>query len=448
MKLMLSLGKRKERLPLIIIDIYIFVALFLYNFGPIKFKSKYTLRMMLYMLAFLVIINIAYTHGIWKSKHRMQSTSDEINATSKPLPFWFQMIGFLLPVLMIFSSIVLTGFSGLTTSLGETMAASYTFVQSGGTYQQGIDIPMWLYMHLAIFVYLSIVDGIIYFKRLNLLRKIIWGGTLLFLILYFVLFKGTQKTLGDVFILIISAILISTYLKRNEKPKIKKRFIVIIIIIAIIFMNILASILSERISYLGRLGYEGFQLYNSYWEVNLDSFLLKFFPKASRLGYACLVFYLCNGLCGLSYCLATPMTWSYGIGSIVDLSDIISRRFGIDVYQSTYVYKAYKEFGWHHSQYWHTIFPWIASDWTFIGALLIMGIAAYVYSICWQEILQGKNKESIFLFCLMNIIWIYLPANNQIFSTRTTGLIFVICIYMWLRRNRDVKKKKFFYGKK
>ena len=454
MSLKIYLGSRKDRLPIMGINAYVLITLFLYIFGPIRFHSEYSILMIMYMILFLIIINIAYFMAIRKVRleairFKNIDVSSNIENTNRPLPFWFQMFGLLIPVFMIASSIALTGFSHLQGSISNTMAQSYTFTQSGGTYQQGIDIPMWIYMHLAVFVYLSIIDGVIYFRELSLLRKSIWIGTIFCLLGYFVLFKGTQKTLGDIFILIASSMLINTYLNRKNKKRTKKKStIVLLIIVVIIFSNILASIMGERIAYLGSVGFNAFRISTEFWDVDLSSPLLLLFPESSRLGYACLIFYLCNGLCGLSYCLASPLTWSFGLGSIPDLAGIIGRRIGIDVFKTTYVYEAYQIYGWHHSEQWHTIFPWIASDWTFIGALFIMGIVAYIYAICWEEILQGKNKESIYMFCILNIIWLYLPANNQIMSTRITALIFVICTYMWIRRKRDVRKKIFFYEQK
>ena len=403
--------------------------------------------MCLYMIVFLLIVNIMFFRAI-KIKHicYQNKYSVQEKRTSKPLPFWFYVVGLIIVLTMIVSNIALTGISGFGGNIANTMAKSYSFVQGGGVYQEGVDIPMWIYMHFALFIYLSIVDGIIYYKKLSFLRKMIWIVMLVALVLYFALFKGTQKTLGDIFVLCMSALLVKSALLSVKRKK-SKRIIIVLVGTAVIFACVLASIMGARISYLNSLGYNAFRLHDKFWDVNVDSTFLQLFPKATRIGFACLVFYLCNGLCGLSYCLALPITWSYGIGSITDLADIIERRFGFSVIEKTYMYKAYKEYGWHYNEQWHTIFPSIASDWSFVGALIILGIIAYIYGICWQEIIHGENKESIFLFSMINIIWIYLPANNQIFSTRTTAIIFVICIIMWIRRNKNVKKKWFFYEK-
>lgn len=450
MRFKISFGTKRDRLPIIILDIYLGIVIFLYIFGPVRFHSPYSFFMILYFLLFILVANLMFFKAV-RNAHLSNKKADSIQRgrASEPLPIWFQILGLIIPLVMILTSIAITGFSGLTGSLANTMAQSYTFIQSGGTYQQGTDIPMWIYMHFAVFVYLSIVDGIVYWKKINIVRKLMWGATVFSLFGNFVLFKGTQKTLGDIFVLAISAILIKNVLPFFEKaPRRSSKSIIVLALLSIIFACILASIMGERINYLNAMGFDAFRLNDVFWNVDLDSVLLCFFPKSMKTGFACLVFYLCNGLCGLSYCLGSPITWSYGLGSFPDLANILERRFGLAITESTYMYKAYEKFGWHYSEQWHTVFPSLASDWTFIGALIILGIVAYIYGVCWEEILIGENKESLYLFSMINIIWIYLPANNQIFSTRTTGLIFVVCIFMWIRRNRNVSKKWFFYKKR
>lgn len=442
----ISFGQKKERIPILIIDCYVLLSLFLYFFGPIDFHSPFNFELVLYIVCFLLIINIAYFRAIWvthnKCWYKTEGVLDNTTFELTPYGFGIYVLGLLIPLIMFVTSVIQTGFSGDIGSLANIMAQAYTFVQGGGTYQQGIDIPLWIYMHFAVFVYFTIVDGLIFFRDLSLSRKIMWGLTVVLLLAYFMIFKGTQKTLGDVFVLCASALLINVCRSNtNTKKRSKWNSIFLIgLLIAAIFA--FATIMGERISYLNSVGYDAFKISTPHWDVNLDSILLSFVPKSTRLGFACLVFYLCNGFCGLSYCLVCPLTWTYGLASISDLSDILARRVGINVYNSTYMYEAYEEYGWHHSEQWHTLFPSLASDWTFLGALFIMGIVAYIYAICWVEILKNKSKVSVLLFSMMNIIWIYLPANNQIFSTRTTSLIFFICIIMWIRRNRNEHKKK------
>ena len=443
--LLISLGNKKQRLPIIIIDCYVGIAVFLYFAGPIRFHSPYSFFMALYMLIFLLIINIVFFRVIWRKgntrREVIEPTEAEKKKSSEPLPFWFYLVGMLIPLGMFVTAVLQTGFSGLTDSLTNTMAKSYTFLQSGGRYQEGIDIPMWIYMHFAIFVYLLIIDGLLFIKDNSLIRRIIWGAAVFLLLAYFILFRGAQKTLGDVFILCVSTILVIINTSGHRKRR-SWRSLLVLLFMGAAFATALATIMGGRISYLNTVGYDAFRFHTRFWDVDTNYPFLALLPEKTGTGFACLVFYLCNGLCGLSYCLASPITWTYGLGTFPDLGDILGRRFGIDVYEKTYMFKAYETYGWHHSEHWHTIFPYLASDWTFLGALVVMGIITYIYAICWMEILAKKNKESIYLFCVLNILWIYLPCNNQLFSTRTTALVFIICFILWIRRDKSAIKRQ------
>ena len=137
--LLISLGNKKQRLPIIIIDCYVGIAVFLYFAGPIRFHSPYSFFMALYMLIFLLIINIVFFRVIWRKgntrREVIEPTEAEKKKSSEPLPFWFYLVGMLIPLGMFVTAVLQTGFSGLTDSLTNTMAKSYTFLQSGGRYQ-------------------------------------------------------------------------------------------------------------------------------------------------------------------------------------------------------------------------------------------------------------------------------------------------------------------------
>ena len=439
--MIISLGNSRERLPIIIIDCYVIITIFLYYFGPVEFKSPYSPYMVLYLLLFLVIINVSYFRAIWIFNNDEMRSFNQITAETglNPLPIWFYFLGVIIPFIMVISAVIITGFSGFDGSLFNAMAKAYTFTQSGGKFQEGIDMPMWIYMHFAVFVYLTIFDGALFGRKNNKTRKILWILSLLLVLTYFILFRGAQKTLGDIFVLCSSAVVIKVAWSGNNK--ISKKRLLFLCFFTISFGIVLSSVMGARQSLLNEIGYQGAGLSNQFWEYDLTNPLVSILPYENALGVATMTFYLCNGLCGLSYCLPCPFTWTYGLTTFPDLSDILGRRLGIDAYENTYMYEAYQIYGWHHSEQWHSLFPYLASDWTFIGALVIMAGVAYVYAICWMEILRKNNKESIYMFSLLNIIWVYLPCNNQIFATRTTALVFVICIFMWIRRKKHASKR-------
>lgn len=444
----ISVKNKKDRIPIVIINLYILITLSIYFFGPITYKNDMNFFILVYFLLFLLVINLGYFTGLYRYSKKKKNNNHKLknNSVNKPIPILFQLVGLVIPVFMLLNAIKIAGVN-LTGNIFSSMAKAYTFNQGGGRLQEGIDIPMWIYMHLAIFVYISIIDGGINFKNYSMFRKTTWVATLLSLILYFTLYKGTQKTLGDIVILLGSSLLVRMY-RESAHKKINKKIIFMLIFGILSSIFAFSSILGNRIAYLNSLGYNAFSLHGNFWDVNLDSLLLALFPNNMKIGFAALTFYLCNGISGLGYCLKTPFTWSYGLATFGDVADIVERRLGIKIFENTYPFKAYELYGWEHSEHWHTIFPWLASDFTYLGALILLGFMAYIYAICWEDIIYGKNKESIYLFCILNIMWVFVPANNQLLSTRITGLVFMICLVAWLKRNKNTGGfKKLFYEK-
>ena len=85
-----------------------------------------------------------------------------------------------------------------------------------------------------------------------------------------------------------------------------------------------------------------------------------------------------------------------------------------NMYESTYIHRMEIEFGRAGLRSWNTAFPWIASDITFLGAILIFIPVAIIYAIAWREVILYKNKISLLMFCTITIGLVFLPANNQL----------------------------------
>ena len=156
-------------------------------------------------------------------------------------------------------------------------------------------------------------------------------------------------------------------------------------------------------------------------------------PK--EIGYAiCLgISYLTQGYYGLALCLQLPFDPCYGLGSSFAIRHIVDDMgFSIDIL--TYPERIERVYGVPAFAKWHTIFPWLASDFTFAGALLIMGMIAMVWGRTLKDGLVTGNVFSITLFYWLTIIMLFVPANNQVFQTTTTMGAFIISFFMWIAR--------------
>ena len=85
---------------------------------------------------------------------------------------------------------------------------------------------------------------------------------------------------------------------------------------------------------------------------------------------------------------------------------------------------------------WWTAFPWLASDLTFVGALVYMFFLAMLYGKCWIQTVKYNNPLSFIVLYLLTIEYIFLIANNQLFVQRGESLATIILFIIWLLFNK------------
>jgi hypothetical protein len=84
--------------------------------------------------------------------------------------------------------------------------------------------------------------------------------------------------------------------------------------------------------------------------------------------------------------------------------------------------------GWGMLSLWHSIYPWLASDFGFIGALFVLAMLSYLFALSWGNSLVTLSPRWIVLAYLMIILFYYIPANNQVFQTGETCFAVLILI--------------------
>ena len=183
--------------------------------------------------------------------------------------------------------------------------------------------------------------------------------------------------------------------------------------------------------------YEGSRYIYENKAYNFDNWLLFWCVSDSlKYNFCQLISYLTQGFYGLTLSFQVPFQWTFFLGSVRGLNSIISQIFPFipNMVNLTYPVRAGEVFGFDGLASWYTIFPWLASDFTFLGALVYMGLVGWLYMRCWIQVIQYYNPFAFTILVLLNIQYIFLIANNQLFIQRgealaTVVLVFVYCIY-------------------
>jgi hypothetical protein len=96
-------------------------------------------------------------------------------------------------------------------------------------------------------------------------------------------------------------------------------------------------------------------------------------------------------------------------------------------------------YGWPTGVKWSSAFVYFASDLTFLGTIVLFGVMAYALAKTWKESVINKNQISTIFFYLLIIIFIYAPANNQMFQLGENFIAFWTWFLVWLLYPRMLK---------
>lgn len=417
--------------PLKVIVAYIILTILLTFIGPVKYKD-YSYGTMLVFMSFVIL---AIVIGYISSASLYNKNQKHINVKVES----YFMKGNTVDLLIIISIFITLTFEFLTlvsyiNSISELNLNTliYRMQSIGDIYKSSliaakestdVNILRQFITLLGIFKQIAIIGYLFRKEKLKKFRFLFWGIIVLNLINIFA-FKGTQKELGDLIIYFSSVWLI----KKGISRKIKLYKVVIpMIIISITVFGFMQ--LSRANTYsMDISNYETvFFIFDS------NHIVYKLFGE--KIGYAITVVthYVSGGYYGLTKSLVVPFQWTYGLGNSFALSSYATQYFGIDyMILHSIPFRAEVITGYPAFMYWSTIFPWLASDLSFPGCIAFMFVIARLYGLVWRETIYNKNLISALLFTRLNIMWLFLPANNQLMQTRESAIATIVLFLFWL----------------
>ncbi|MDX1446648.1 hypothetical protein [Lishizhenia sp.] len=297
-------------------------------------------------------------------------------------------------------------------SLGENYS-SFHEVYSEKSEQSILTFELAILVLSAIPKFLCFTLGFYYFDRLAKRYKIYFISFIILIILTQTVAFGNQKSIGD--IAIYGGVVL--LLKSVNFSRQRRRKLIRYAVFGFVFVFGLFSF--AQYSRLNSRNITSYDLNNhmvSYAKFDFEHPVFKIFGDNFGLGIATFTTgYLSNGYYGLSKSLESDWEWSYGVGNSVALSAIMKGVSGLDPYEKTYLNKLETEKGIPGKKHWHTAFPWIASDITWIGTLVFFSLMSFLYGKSYKEVLVYKNPVSLMMFALLTVMFIFVPANNQIF---------------------------------
>ncbi|MDD1792382.1 hypothetical protein LRP50_04485 [Enterovibrio sp. ZSDZ42] len=146
--------------------------------------------------------------------------------------------------------------------------------------------------------------------------------------------------------------------------------------------------------------------------------------------YEKIAVYISQGYKGMSISLDEPFDSTYGVGHSVFLQRVFEDYLGFDVRERTYQRKITDR--WDENVYWHSAYSYFANDVSFYGVTFVMLALGFYFSKVVNAALFKGNFVAKLLLPLFALMFLYLPANNQVFGFLENMMSFWVLTLMLL----------------
>jgi hypothetical protein len=254
---------------------------------------------------------------------------------------------------------------------------------------------------------------------------------LFFLAIYVAI--GTNKAIAD-FVLIVPCLVLARHL--SGRLKLGRRRIIIASVLAMFAFGLFFSFFSAgQISRAGSTeGAASLPILDI--KANLDNFIVRPLPDELKVPAVALISYLTQGYYGLYLSLEKPFVPMFGVGNSMFLYFNASKITGMKEIENMPYPIRIGEDGWDGYGQWSTIYPWIASDVSFAGTILVVFLIGYFFALSWIDTLKGTNPYAVAVFAQFLIMLFYFSANNQVMGSGEALFGFYGLLLMWLYTRR------------
>jgi len=238
---------------------------------------------------------------------------------------------------------------------------------------------------------------------------------------------GTNKALADTLVL-LPFVLLGGHISRVHRLSFGRRTLVILAAItgALAFLLFFGQTQSTRLGSSASVGY--FPAIGA--GADYTHVLLRDRSTEWQIAVLGVSSYLTQGYYALSLSLGEPWVPTFGMGHSLFLIHQVADVLGDWVLALPYPMRIEK-YGWNGHRLWSSIYPWIASDVSFPGTIVVMYFVGRFWGQSWLDTLGGRNPLGVVMFAQFTIMVFYIPANNQVLQSPEGFFAFWITLVWW-----------------
>lgn len=425
--------------PLILIEIYLFIGLWLLFYGPLSWPLENTWKFLtyitLYHLSFIAgyLLQTAHSCRNLDSHSPNQQALRQSNLFTKY--FWPILILALAANVILYRNMTLSHsfipdnilsdlYRGLVTPWEARAYYASDTALAGFVKSPAITALLLL---VAPFKYILLPGLVFYWHTLVLIRKIF--GVLIACVPILSGIVASLSVINFSYLFIISICLGTLFISQNGSEAFslirqRKFFIFSLVFIFLFSFWQFYSVKSGQTPYqvaaengkpqsFDFLKEKGIVFKREGTELE-NSNAIDFYEKITA--------YMVQGYYGMSIAVGEKFDTSFGIGHSVFLQKTFADYLGLDIRDRTFQYKVNDR--WDQFVYWHSFYSYVANDVGFFGVSIVMlMLGAYLSKIYIAATIENDFYAKM-LLPLFGILFFYIPANNQVFGFLETMISF------------------------
>jgi hypothetical protein len=424
----------KKYTPLIAVELYLITTILFFWFGPIKYRISNEI----YFLLLIILYHIFFILGYYVNVITFKKKRLEDYKFSKKVFYILSIFAFLGSMITyktatnsstfipytIFQDII----NGIQNPAKVYIESKLDYDYSSAGESRLMNI---LFLFFAFTKFYFIFYVIWFWKELKFPLKLI---SFLFFIFYVSpsISSGVNSYTFWFSLFLFSTLFVFYYIK---KPKRLKFILIVLSILVIIPILSFGYIMSERGG-----GYAYFEqssprsdIHVITNEIDLDNPNLFTFLRYSLTW---LDYYITQGYYGFSLILEQDFHWTYGFGNSAFLQRQFNLITGIDV--GEFSYQRRYDNVWGEFAQWHSFYGQFANDFGPWGLILLMFIIGFLFSRVWLSILLQNSFFGAALMPIYIIMFIFFPANNQVFGYIDTFSYFIFISIFWFFEDKKI----------
>ena len=212
-----------------------------------------------------------------------------------------------------------------------------------------------------------------------------------------------------------------------------------IVLVLVMLLGFLVSFSAGQQTRYGSYNATGWFMWTG-TRADTNNWFVRIFPRRLQAGALGLSSYLTQGYYALSLALDKPFIPMFGVGSSMFLYNNAAQFLGNPhIAELPYPERLQQENGWDARILWSTVYAWLASDLSFPGVVLLMGLVGFLLAVSWRDAIYGGGPFAVLFLAQLLMFCYYIPAGNRVAQGPEQLVTFWVIFAAWGLTRRRIR---------